>query len=169
MAHRLTEATVDLLLSHIKTNIGAALASVRAEVNDPVVTTEVPKSYFIYPKAKGFRAPAVFVIADEFDFKVPERGANFISGSVRINVSVLLEDRNSELLTRRCWRYQSALHELLAQTQLTTSDNTLKIVSIVRRARYSPLYSNAKDESSVEAVFRKEVLLELEVDHYENL
>lgn len=168
MTAKLTEATVNLLVGHIKTNIAAALAGVRSEAPAPVVTTEAPKSYFIYPKAKGYRTPAVFVIADEFDFQVPERGANFISGSVHVNVSVLLEDRNSELLTIRCWRYQSALYNLLAQTQLTSSDNALKIVSIVRRARYSPLYSNSKDENSVEAVFRKEVLLELEVDHYEN-
>ncbi len=169
MARKLTEATINLLLNHIQSNIGSALTEIRDDAPDSLVTTETPKSYFLYPKAKGFRTPAVFIIAEEFDFRVPEMGANFISGSVRINVSVLVEDRNRELLTSRCWRYQSALHMLLSQTQLTTPDNALKIISIVKRARYSPLYSTTKNEEAVEAVFRKEVLLECEVDHYENL
>lgn len=169
MAHKLTEATVTLIQDHIKANIAGSLAAIRSDTPDDKVTTEPPKSYFLYPKAKGYRTPAVFIIAEEFDFKVQERGANYISGSVRINVSVLLEDRNRDLLTIRCWRYQSALHQLLSQTQLTTSDNALKIITIVTRARYSPLYSNVKNEDAPEAIFRKEVLLELEVDHYENL
>lgn len=169
MARKLTEATVYLLLNHIKENIEGALADIRSDVNNPVVTTEAPKSYFIYAKAKGYKCPAVFVIADEFDFRAQAQGANFISGSLRVNVSVLVEDRNAELLTKRAWRYQSALHQLLAETQLTSSDNALKITSIVRRASFSPLYSSTKDENSVDAVFRKEVLLECEVDHYENL
>ncbi len=167
-ANKLTEGTVTLILNHIKTNIASALAAVRTAAPDDSVTTEPPRTYFTYPKAKGYRSPAVFVIAEDFDFRAAEMGANFISGSLRINVSVLLEDRNRDLLTTRCWRYQSALYALLAQTQLTTSDNALKIISIVKRARYSPLYSSARNEEAPEAIFRKEVLLECDVDHYEN-
>lgn len=168
MAIKLTEGAVTLMLSYIQANIAGALQKVRDDRPDDLVTTEVPKTYFIYPKAKGFKTPAVFVIAEDFDFRAQEMGANFLSGSIRINVSVLLEDRNRDLLTKRCWRYQAALYNLLAQTQLTSSDNALKIVSIVKRARYSPLYSTARNEESTEAMFRKEVLLECDIDHYEN-
>lgn len=167
-ARKLAEGTVDLMLQCIKTNIAAALDAVQADAPDHTVTTEPPRSYFIYSGAKGFRCPAVWVMAEEFDFRQQEKGANFIDALARINVSVLLEDRNTELLTRRCWRYQSALHTVLDETQLTTTDNKLKIVVVIRRATFLPTYSNTVDKNSPEAVFRKEVLLECDVDHYEN-
>lgn len=166
-ARKLTEGTVNLLTDCIKTNIAAALTAVQAD-SDHSVTTEPPKTYFIYAGAVGFRTPAVFVIADDMDFKQQERQANFINAMLRVNVTILVEDRNSELLTRRCWRYQSALHSVLDETQLTSSDNKLKIVSVVRRASYSPTYSKTVDKNSPEAVFRKEVLIECDVEHYEN-
>lgn len=165
---KLTEGTVNLMMTQIQNNIAGALANVRADVNNPVVTTESPRSYFIYPKAHGYRGPAVFVIADNIDFRKEQRGANFISAVIRVNVTVMVEDRNAELLTRRAWRYQSALYQILDETQLVSADNKLKIVIIVKNARYSPTYTTAKDPSAPEGIFRQEVMLECDVEHWEN-
>lgn len=167
-ARKLTEGAVNLITATIQQNIATALDAVQADSPDHQVTTEPPRTYFIYADAKGFRTPAVFVIAEDMDFRQRERGGNFIDALDRINVSILVEDRNTELLTKRCWRYQSALHTVLDETQLTSADNKLKIVIVVRRASYSPTYSLTKDKNSPDAVFRKEVLLECDVDHYEN-
>lgn len=168
MSRHLVETTVNLVIAEIKSNISAALAGVRAQVNDPVVTTEIPVSYFIYPRAKGYRTPAVFVIADNMDFRQSETGGNFIDAKIRLNVSILLEDQDREKLTKRSWRYQAALHQVLANTQMTSSDSAVRAVSIVRNSTFSPIYTRAKNEDDPQAIFAIEVLLELEVDHYEN-
>lgn len=166
-ARKLLEGDVDLILTHIKTNIAAALADVRADRTDPIVTTEPPKSYFIYPMAVGYKTPAVFVIGDSMQFMQPN-GPNFIKALSSINVTVLIEDRTAERLTIKAFRYMAALHEVLEQTNLQTADNKLKIVCKVTRAENSPLYSTKEDESAPDNVFRKEVSLFLEVDHWEN-
>lgn len=165
---RLTEEAVGLIIAYIQSNIATALTDVRVDRPDNAVVTEVPQSYFNYENAHGYTAPAIFVICEEFDFKLDEYRANYINADARINVSALVEDIDKNSLTIKTWRYQSALHELLAQTQLQSSDNRVKLTIKVKKATFSPLYSKVKNKESTEAVFRKEVLLECEVNHREN-
>lgn len=170
MAQSLIETTVTLITEHLQQNFPSAMAGVRSIRPDNVVTTEVPpiESYFTYPMARGFRPPAVFVISDEIDFRNEQSGANFISAQMRVNVSVLVEDQDKAKLTTKAWRYQTALSSMLTETQLLSDETNVKIVCVVRRATFSPIYTNAKNEDSSEALFRKEIVLELDVDHYEN-
>jgi hypothetical protein len=167
-APRLTEETVGLIISHIQTNIAQALTDVRADRPDNQVVTEIPASYFNYENAHGYQTPAIFVICETFDFKLDQYQANYINADAKINVSVLVEDKDKNNLTVKTWRYQSALHQLLAQTQLQSTDNKVKLTIKVMNATFSPLYSKVRNKDSVEAVFRKEVLLECEVNHQEN-
>lgn len=168
-ARKLLEGDIDLITAHIKSGIAAALASIRADRADALVTTEPPPtgSYFNYPKAIGYRTPAVFVVGDSMAFQ-QESGPNFIKAISNVNVTVLIEDRTAERLVIKSYRYMCALHELLEQTTLVTADEKLKIVCKVTRAENSPLYSTSEDESAVENVFRKEVSLFLDVEHWEN-
>lgn len=166
---KLTEISVSLILAHLKTNMPTALADLRTERADAKVTTEPPQSYFIYERARGYKTPAVFIIAEECDFRLDATGPNYVNSRERINVAVLVEDRDREHLTYKAWRYQAALAKLLMNTALTNVGDSVKIVTKVMRNSFSPIYSNAKDEESAQAVFRKEIVLELEVDHYEQL
>jgi len=166
---QLVETDVDLIQAQIKNNIAAALAAVRSQRNDPVVTTEPPRDYYIYPKPKGYRTPAVFIIPDRLEFMKHERGANHINAVSRINITVLIEDKHADLIAIKAWRYQAALHEVLDQVSLTSSDERVKITVVVTNAAFSPLYSNTDDPSAPNAVFRKEISLECEVQHYETL
>ena len=167
-SYKLTEISVDLIQTHLKTNIATALTDVRTDRADAKVTTEPPRSYFIFPRAKGYRLPAVFTIAEESDFRL-ETGPNFINALEKINVSVLIEDKDRGSLTIKAWRYQAALAKLLNNTALTNVGNTVKIVTKLVRNSFSPIYTNAADEESTAAVFRKEVVLELDVEHYEQI
>lgn len=169
-APRLAEASVTLTRDYIRSNISAALSAVRSDRADSAVTTEAPTSasYFIYKKAKAYKAPAIFIICEDFDFKITEHAANFIEAVAKVNVSVVVEDRNAELLTIKCWRYQSALHQLLAQQPLVSTDGKVKLTVIVKKEMFSELYSTLKNADSPEAAFRKEVLLECEIYHREN-
>lgn len=161
------EKDVDLILEYVQANLPAALAAVRAQRADKLVTTENPQSYFIYPKARGYKTPAVFVIGEAMDFNQEGFGSNFVPAVSTVNVSVLVEDRNADLLTRKVYRYLSALHEVLEQATLQSSDDEVKIFVRVSRSQISPLYSNSDKES--ETVFRKEAALYLTVEHRENL
>lgn len=168
----LIETDVDLVTAHIKATIGAALVGVGAlqisETPNSAVSVEPPRDYYNYPKAIGYRTPAVFVIGDRIDFQKREKGANHINANVRLNVTVLIEDKDADRITRKAYRYQAALHECLDQVSLTSSDDKVKIVIVVQNAAFSPLYSNTDDPTAPGSVFRKEVALELDCFHYEN-
>lgn len=168
-APKLTETTVNLINDYLQTNIATALTNVRTERNDPIVTTEPPREYFIYPRAHGYRPPAIFIICEAFDFRL-ETGPNFINGLAKINVTALVEDIDRTRVTIKCWRYQAALSQLLDNTQLTSSDNLVRIVTKQVRHSFSPLYTDMKVKNPEDpgVVFRQEVAIELEVEHYEN-
>lgn len=166
-SNNLSEIAVDLIIDHIRQNIAAALADVRSDRADPIVNTEVPQSYFIFPKPWGYRTPAVFVIAENIDFKL-DRGQNHINAMIRMNVGVLVEEKDLERLTIKTYRYQAALHKLLNETRLTNTSGSVVYIVKVTRAEYSPIYTNAQAPNDVQGVFRKEVRLECEVEDYEN-
>lgn len=167
-APKLAEGTATLILNYLQANLPSALNSVSVARGDNFVGLESPREYFLYERARGYQAPAIFVIPEDVDFKLSERASNFINASIKVNVAAIIEDREAELLTYKAWRYQSALHQLLNQTTLTSADNAVTITVTIDHARFSGLYTNAADEKSPEAVFRKEVLLECEVIHREN-
>lgn len=167
---KLLEGDVDLILDYIRDNIATALTDLRTDRADAAVSTEPPptQSYFRYPRAMGYRKPAVFVIGDSMQFLQGD-GSNFVKAIGSINVTIAVEDRTADRLVTKCYRYMCALHELLEQTTLVSLDNKLKIVCKVIRADNSPLYALREDEDDAENVFTKEVALTLEVEHWESL
>jgi hypothetical protein len=165
---RLAEGDVTLITAYIKANIDAALAGVRAQWADALVTTESPQSYFIYRKAQGYKLPAVFVIHDEMDFRIADMKANFINGKSTIAVSVLVEDKDEFLLTKKAFRYQQALHYVLDQAQMVSNAGGLKLICVVYRHTFSPHWTTGEDNSEDGVNFRKEVVLECQVEHLEN-
>lgn len=169
-ARKLLEGDVNLIIAEIKSKISSALADTRADRNDAAVSTESPstQSYFTYARATGYKLPAVFVIGESMNFQ-QSAGPNFVKSIDHINVTVVIEDKWADKLVTKAFRYMAALHEILEQANLTTSDNKLKIVCKIVRAENSALYSTKQDEQSAENVFRKEVSLYLEVEHWESL
>lgn len=164
---QLTETTINLILAYIEANIAAELALVRNDRPDASVSTEPPKTYFIYPRARGYRPPAVFAICEEFDFRLEQSKPNYINALAKVNVSILVEDRDRTALTVKCWRYQAALARMLDNLELSNQSGSVKLVCKEVRHSFSPLYTNTQDPEDPKAVFRKEVVVELEVEHYE--
>lgn len=161
----LAENTRNLIISYLKSNLPTSLSDERAANTDGFVNLEPPQQYFIYPKAKGYKTPAIFVIVDEFDFRPQQKGANHINATVKVNVSITVEEQQEDRLTVKCDRYFDALHETLAQASILDSTTGIKLIVIVQRASFSPVFI---PEGSPESVFRKEALLECEVEHYSN-
>lgn len=171
IAHFLAEKTCELMIQRIKDNISTALAEVSDLWGDNQVALGVPRQYFVY-EAKGFMAPAVFVIADSMDFQL-QRGANFICATVQVNVSVVVENKDLNNLTRQAYRYQAAIHKILAQEPIIGLDAQnnprVKITTKVERAEFSPIFTDSQEENNPKGVFRKEVWLSCSVEHWERL
>jgi len=163
---KLTEGAVDLLIDYINTNISAALDAVSGTYTDGI-GLENPQEYFIYPKARGLQPPCVFVIADDMDFKIAENKSNFVNAEDRINVSLIAEDTNEERLTRKVYRYQSALHMVLDEANIVSSDNLLSLKVVVYSTAISDTYGRPEDKGEG-GHFRKEVMLRCRVAHFEN-
>lgn len=168
MAKNIIESTVRLLQDHIRSNLAAALSDVRVERAEPIVTTEPPQrdSYFIYERAVGYKTPAVFIIADNLDM-MKQDGPNSIMALVKIRVSVVVEDLKADHCTIKAWRYQDALFEVLEQAQIVSQNSDVKIVVIVQGATFSPVFTSDQDAKSPRNTFRKEVVLDLDVRHFE--
>lgn len=167
----LTEWAVDLVTDQIKSTIESELVGVQTVLppGAPVLSIEPPRDYFTFPRAVGYRTPAVFVIADRIDFQKREKQSNFINANVRLNVTVLIEDKDADRITRKAYRYQSALQSVLDEVQLVSPDGDLKIVVVVTNAAFSPLYSTTDDPNAPGAVYRKEISLELDCFTFEQV
>lgn len=165
----LAEGATNLIVSQIQSNIGAALNGVATYFtgNGPGqgVSLENPKSYFFYEKPQGYDLPAVFVIPKTIDFAIDKNKSNFVNAETMYQISVLVEDQDLDRLTVKAWRYQSALHSVLDQAVITSADNALQLRVIVKNATFTPAWSKS---TGLDGDFRKEVVLECEVTHWEN-
>ena len=169
-ARNLAEGATLLIISSIQSNIGSALDAVAAYFTGTGmgqgVSLENPKEYFIHEQPQGYSLPAVFVLPDQIDFAIDKNKSNFINAESKYRISVLVEDQDLERLTVKSWRYQSALHSVLDETTMVTSDNALQLKCSVLTATFSPVWTNKADGK--DRSFRKEVVLECRVTHTEN-
>lgn len=159
------EIATKLIQDQIKATIATNLANVRTERDDPVVTTEPPREYFIYPTANVYRAPAIFTLFEGQTILNKTSDGNHINAVDQVVVIAIVEDRLERLLTLKAWRYQAALMQSLHLVSLTNSDGGLKLFIKVDSCEFS---GNINLENK-ENIFRKEMGLRLTVDHIENL
>ncbi len=161
------EIAVNLIQAQIQATIATNLANVRTSRNDPIVSTEPPREYFIYADANIYRPPAVFTLFESQMIKNTASDGNFINANDSIVVVCVVEDRLERLLTIKAWRYQAALMQSLHLVTLTNSDGGVRLFSKVNSCEFSAILPHKmKDETQV---FRKEIGLRLSVDHIENL
>lgn len=166
-ALRIMEGTVLPIRDFIKAGIAAQLAIVSADRPDAKVTLEAPKHYSIFDKIIAYQCPAIVVCGEDVDF-ANERGQNFIASKNTVYVSAIIEDRDAERLTLKCWRYQDALFALLDSAQIDVPGANIKNVITVTRAEYSNTFqAKAQNPGDSANPFRKEVMLTLEVEHME--
>lgn len=162
------EIAVDLIQTQIQNKIATALSNLRTQINNPIVTTEVPREYFIYPTANVYRPPAIFTIFESQKVINVTSDGNFINAQDHIAVVAVVEDRLERLLTIKAWRYQAALMQCLHLVSLTNSDGTLRLFTKVDISEFSHIVS-VQGKNTQDLIFRKEVALHLNVDHIESL
>lgn len=168
-AAQLSERTRKLILALIQTNISLELSNIRADRNDPSVNTEPPpsQSYFIYAEAHDYQLPAIFCIVDSGDIEDQKDGKNYVSANMKVFVSAVVGGQTQGTTTIRCDRYQAALFRILHQTVIVDTTDNVKIHVYVKRMQFGTLYSVSRKKDNM-SDFRKEVALELEVQHWEN-
>jgi len=151
----------------IKAQIAGALDRVRTSRGDAKVSTSLPKSYHIIDNIVGYEVPAIVVIGDTVDFAL-DRGQNFTNSKVTVYVSAVLDDRDSELLTIKTWRYSDALQQILDEAQIVDEVREYKNVIKVLKTEFSNTFQmKAQNPGEEKNIFRKEVMLTLEVEHME--
>lgn len=168
---KLSEGATQLLVSYIQSNISAALDSVATNAvaaGNPSIALPNPVSYFIYPKAAGYRLPAIFVISDDMDFRIQDKKANFINAKDYFNISALIEDQTEDNMTEAAWRYQQALYWILDEANILSSDNALKLIVVVYKSKISPTFMRTESSPGDGGKFRKEIVLQCQVEHMEN-
>lgn len=165
-ARNLTEIACELIRDEIQKEILPALTEVYDDQGNPYLAEqlEVPKDYFFYPEALAYNAPACFIIPDFIDFQKSQMGSNFVNAKHRIQIAIVSEARTREILTYKSWRYMAALHKVLDQNRLTSSDDSLVCTVVVTRASYSGI---DKRQNAQDNAFRQEVVLDCDVYHWE--
>lgn len=163
-ATSLAEFTVNGVIAEIKANISQALAAVRADRVDAVVTTEPPVDYFRFDKIIGYKTPAIVVLAGSIDFRL-DKGPNSVNSLIELYVSCILEDRIADNLTLKTYRYSDALYHCLNRAHIVSDLKNRQSIVKVTRIDFSKTVENA---SRVETPFRKEVMITLEVENYES-
>lgn len=165
----LAETTVNMIRNYIQANIATALSNVTLNPSSVIsadhVTTEPPRQYFIYAPIKGYLTPAVIIDLAKFDFRPGEKKANHVNAACEITIACLLEDRDEERLTIKCYRYNDAFYNILAQAEIVDVTDQVKLIVIVNSSTFTPSYSDAGKDVGI---FRKELHLECKVEHYSN-
>lgn len=163
------EVLVDLIIAELRAKMDQALSDMRTDRDDPRISTTKPVSYYVSESFDALQTPAIYVIADEVDYRNVEMKANYIAGKMLTNISIIVEDQDTEILTRRCFRYVAAIREIIHLDNLTSSNNAAKIVVVVERIKFSRLYTKAQQKGETSGVFRKEAVLYCSVHITENL
>lgn len=159
------EGTILPIIDLLKDQMSQALTDLRDDRPDNFVNTEEPIDYFIYPKAIGYQTPCVFVIGRSVQF-LQARGQNHINAQVQVQVSVVVEEQTADRLTYKCWRFSDALHSILDQAELTSTDGKIKNKIKVVSAEFG---DSVQIQSQVESPFRMETMLVLEIEHFEQM
>jgi hypothetical protein len=172
MSRHLIEKATDMIEAHLIANLPTALADIASDraLNDiyPDLALAVPQEYFVDSGYEALNTPSVFIVCDNIDFKKP-RGANHINATASYGIAAIVENQQIEEVARQSWRYQSALSQVLDNTSLTNSDNTLSIKIIVQRAEFTEPYTQSTREGEPAAHWRKAALLRCDVEFYEAL
>lgn len=162
---KLSQGTINLLYDQISSAMPAALDAVVADSfmeTVPKMSLENIKKIYVHPTGKALLVPAIFLLIEDFDFRIREMQANCVNAVAKVTASLVLEDQDERTLMYKSWRYESALHSVLDHVTMVSSDNKLKCVSVVYNVSPQPVVLLDKSGG-----FRKETVFKLNVDHIE--
>jgi len=164
---------IQLIADKIAAGLPAALQQVSDAFPDGKGTYQIPQEpLFIFGDAEVYTCPAIFLVAKNFKTQKAQKGQNYIQDVFTVLCSCVVETIDDrEALTHQVYRYQSALRIILDQMEATYNDgiaDRVKIFCRVAGGEFSQTWTKSDDKNAAGAGFRKEIALELSVDHAEN-
>lgn len=159
---RSTEIARNLIIAELKAQFPSFMATLRTDRGDQKVQTLVPQKYFISLESKGYKLPCVYVITGASNTR-KEEGANYANESIDATISVLVDAKTSELVTIRSERYAMVMKKILDNCPLISSDNALRITTLVNRVDYSPIFQSTRNAGP----FEREAALICTIEAYE--
>lgn len=169
MAHQLFETDIKLIIAHIKAGLATALAEVRTRAADGFVDTNPTAKYFFYKPIHAYETPAIVMDPVDGDTRLLEVGANHINALLGFNLYCVLQDRDQERLAIRAFRWMNALSTVLTGAVLTSSDDRVKIVIKVERYSFGDDVTTSQDSKVPAGAFQKGLMIQLGVEHYEQI
>ena len=159
------ERAVFLIKNYVADKMPQALIDIRADRADPSANLEAIKKYYTNPVLNPLEFPSIFFLVQSIDYQKASKQANYSSAKISMQVVGVVEDRTSDILTKKIWRYADCVQSILDNVGLISENNKLKIIVYPERCTFSEVYGQKKDSSEA---FRQEFTLDLTVECFEN-
>lgn len=157
MPSLLVERAVDLTIARLRADLNGKISLVRADYADTIPLESVPASnYFIAEAYDPVVTPSVFVVADKtvHDLEYQQDAAQIH----HMLVSVIVQERDAQRLTRKAWRFARALWLALHDA----GDDDMR--TLVDSLDYGPTWAGRGDARD----FKKDATLRIRALHFEN-
>lgn len=113
------EAVVDAITAKLQADLPAKVAELNAEYADDYTLTDIPAaSYYDAvpdPLAASFEYPAVVVLDSDDVAQSEQTNADIIVATYNVVVDILVRGQDATELTRKLWRYERAVKEILTE------------------------------------------------------
>lgn len=151
------EPVLDAIRDYVLANQTTVLNAIQQEHSPSTITIEDIKyeNCYIAPNYIAYTQPSLFVMAGPGDFSTEE---NFITSTHDIVVGVVVEEENTDRLTRKVLRYLSMLERILHDTSMTIDTVMHKKICHLLVTHQDPtgdITTPQKDDASLRT-FRKE-------------
>lgn len=162
----LAEPVVDLIIAQLKATLNPLLQTLDFKYADGISLAPIEKnSYYISDSIEPLTLPACMVLFGEQAFQYNE-DQNYLISNDRVLVVVTVEELGDQSATKKVWRYGRAVYACLNLQRLVSPDQRVAINLILQNMAYgtSPVSSKMPDR---EKRFRKDVVMEFKIDHFE--
>lgn len=164
----LNETAANLLIDYFKSNFNQYLSDADNEYDDGISLAPVDDTAIhISDKIETLTIPAVYFLFGVMAFNYTQ-DPNYLDATNSCVVVLTCEDEGADKLTRKAWRYGRVLYGTFNLIDFSDSDGRLKMRSVPKRLGYSDDRVAGKLNGR-EGRFRKDVVLELDLMHYEKI
>ena len=164
----LNETACNLLITQLQDNFNIELQELDNQYDDGSNLEPLSdQSIYISDKIETLDCPAVYILFGNMAFNYTEN-PNYLNASTEVAIVLSLEDIGADRLTRKAWRYSRILYGIFNLQDLNDLSGRLKIKTVPKRMAQTDarIVQKLKKE---EQKFRMDIVLELELQHYENI
>lgn len=165
----LTETVADLIIQKMQSDFNPILQTADfMTYTDGISLKPIENNhYYVANTIDALELPACYVLFGNHAFQYSEN-QNYLISNDRCLVVITMEEVGDQSVTRMAWRYGRALFGCLNLARLVDvegADNRIEIYLIPQSLAYTQEIGKKMDDR--ENRFRKDVVLELKIEHFE--